>query len=142
MAIVKKTYHKYSYLEDAFHNGELTFIEVLTQVVTDLKIATYNHVVKLEHMPEWRQTKWDKYIDLYERNIAGETLSVYNQSFFDGFPDPPETPLDCYNNALLAMNWILECTVAHNIKENELMSATNMEELLAVTNPDYPTWPL
>ncbi len=142
MAIVKKTYHKHSHLEDAFRSGESTFIEVLTQMVTNLKIATYDHIVKLEYMPEWRQTKWDKYIDLFERDSAGEILSVYNQGFFEGFPDAPETPLECYTNALLAMNWILECTTSHNIKENELMSATNMEELLAVTNPDYPVWPL
>ncbi len=140
MAIIKKTYTKYTYLVDAFFKGEITLDEVKYKRIIDLKKDTYNYVIT--YMPEWRQSKWDKYIGLYEKKAGGITLSAYERGFYDSFPDSGETHLECYQNALQAMNWIMMCTIAHEVKEVEVIGAVSISEITSVSEPDYPGWVL
>lgn len=117
-----------------------TLDEAKVYKLADIKNKTFNFISV--YMPQWRQLKWNEYIKIYEKQEMGETLTPLEQAVYNGFPDDDETYFSCYEDALTAMNWILQCVAVNNQKEAEYKAASSIEEMKRIGDAVYPAWPL
>jgi hypothetical protein len=108
--------------------------------LAQIKSMTYRTIS--EHMPQWKQLRWNDYIKIYEKQDRGETLSPLEQAIFDRFPDEGESHRSCYENVIRAMEWILDCVAENDKKEVELQNVKTIKQLRNIKDTEYPDWPL
>lgn len=105
-----------------------------------VKQTTYKTITR--HMPEWKQIRWNRYMELHEKVVAGAALDALEQAAYDMFPDAGETHEQCYGHCRTAARWILQCIVQNDLKEEEIRKARSIKTVKAIKDPDYPVWEL
>lgn len=135
-AVVDKTW------SEQVTDATISLADSKTQRLDQIKGLTYTTIVA--EMPEWRQIRWNKYIDLHRLVLASsvEDLEAIDQTYYNNFPNSGETNATCYDDCLSALSWILQCISANDAKEEEIDLAVNAAGVIGVQDPTYPTWPL
>jgi hypothetical protein len=109
--------------------------------IREISRQTYGLITAENRMPEWRQTRWMRYCDTYQRLQRGETVESWAQADYDNFPWPTETHELCYTNCNAALQWVTACVAACNAAVLAASVATSQAELEAV-QALWPDWPL
>jgi hypothetical protein len=120
--------------EKAQHDSSRV-LALKVQKITETKTATYLHIVA--HMPEWRQLRWTKYIELFEKVQGGGTLTSTESFIYDGMVevDKGETPLSVYQVAVNALLWMHQNITVCTMAENAILGI-NIDNYEPVTEPD------
>jgi len=95
-----------------------------------------------KRMPEWRQIRWMRYADMYEKKAGGGTLSARETAEYNSMIGASETELSVYNDCVAAINWMGLCIAANDAMEAQIKACTNITELDAIdlTTCPYPAW--
>lgn len=95
-------------------------------------------------MPDWRLNRWKSYHQYAKRVESGSisALDAYELAEYNSFLDPGETHEQCAQYVPVALNWVVDCVVAHGAAAQAVFAATTDEELQAVqqTLPEWPLW--
>lgn len=104
-----------------------------------IKNLTYRTITL--HMPEWKQLRWNQYLNIHEKKENAQSLTPFEQALYDGFPGSGESHNECVERVRQALLWILECREANNRRELELESLKSVQEIMDLKEPGYPGFP-
>lgn len=118
-----------------------TLEEAKAIAITDLKSNTRSYIN--QHMPDWKQFRWNQFMQIYEKVKKNETLTDLETAVYNDFPDTEtgETAKSCYDDCQTAFNWNLICIKENNKAEKLIQKTTTIEEIKTII-PAYPVWPL
>jgi len=144
MAIKKTVYTKYSPLKKAYDSGQLTLAQVRNKRISGLKDWQHGRTALLiySHMPFGKQVKWKEYMKLHERVLMKKQLTPLDQTIYDTFPYPNESHQDAYDRCVSAFRWIIQCVRCSDETERRLQAADTVDQLIGLSDPEYPEWPL
>lgn len=130
---------------DILHS-QLTPSLLKLEKLNQLKVCTRAYITSdspnEKRMPEWRQVRWLRYADMYEKKAGGGVLTARETSEYNAMIAAGETELSVYNDILAAVNWIQGCIVANDVMEAQIEACATLEQLDAIniTTCPYPAW--